>query len=533
MSAGSTSLQPNAAGAVQVTVLEPVAAAAPPVAAPKSFPSFSPLLEAVIRESTEAADAEGLTRFLDAESLPEALAAWLTSVDVDPAQVTMAQVAKHLNRTIAQIDDLLTRQVNAILHHPQFQKLEASWRGLSYLVDQTSGTENVKVRLLDASWKDLARDAERALEFDQSQFFKKVYSEEFDTPGGEPYGMLLGDFEIHPKPSPDHPFDDISILTSLTQTAAAAFAPLVTSAHPSLFGLDSFESLERPLNFSRNFEQLEFLKWRAFRDTEDARFCGQVLPRVLMRLPYEDTGERVDRFRFREEVEGPDRSKYLWGNAIYAFGAVVARAYAQTGWLADIRGVQRGVLGAGLVSGLPVHSFSTDRRGIAPKFSSEVIVTDEQEKELSDLGFIPLCHCFDTEYSAFYGTQSVQKPKKYDTLPATTNAKISAMLQYILCVSRFAHYIKVIGREKVGSFAEPEECEAFMHNWLYRYVTSDEQASAETRARFPLREGRVEVKDRPGKPGHYRCTIHLRPHYQLDDMVAAVRLVTELAPAKA
>jgi type VI secretion system ImpC/EvpB family protein len=247
-----------------------------------------------------------------------------------------------------------------------------------------------------------------------------------------------------------------------------------------------------------------------------------------MRLPYEDDGARVDGFRFSEDVARPDRSQYLWGNAAYAFGAVAIRAFAESGWLAGIRGVRRGEEGGGLVPGLPVHSFSTDRRGIAPKCSTDAVVTDFQEQELGELGFIPLCHCADTEFSAFYGNQSAQKAKKYDEPAATVNARLSTMLQYMLCVARFAHYLKVQARDKIGSFSEASDCEYFLHNWLQQYVTSDGEASREVKARYPLREASVKVRENPEKPGAYLCVAHLWPHFELDELSTTMRITTEL-----
>jgi type VI secretion system protein ImpD len=445
-----------------------------------------------------------------------------------------SEVGRRLNRQVAAIDSLINSQLNAILHHPQFQRLEASWRGLLYLADraEAEGDAGIKIRLLNASWRELERDFERASEFDQSQLFRKIYDQEFGTPGGEPFGALIGDYEVHPRPMAGYAHDDIGMLRSISQVAAAAFCPFITGVHPSFFGLDDFATLEQRLDHAKTFEQLDYVKWRTFRDNEDARFVGLVLPRVLMRVPYEDDGSRLDGFHFQEDVTGPDRRNYLWGNAAYAFGGVLIRAFAQAGWLADIRGVQRDVDGGGLVTALPVHSFGTDRRGVAIKSSTDVIVTDRLEKELSDLGFISLCDCSDTEFSAFYSNQSAQKPKKYDRAAATTNARISAMLQYMLCVSRFAHYIKVLGREKVGTFTTPDAFEQFLQEWVVRYVTTDPEAPPETKARFPLREARVQVFDQPGKPGAYQCVMHLAPHYELDDMIAAVRIATELAPAR-
>jgi type VI secretion system ImpC/EvpB family protein len=398
-------------------------------------------------------------------------------------------------------------------------------------VHQAPEGENIKIRVLGVSWKELVRDLERAIEFDQSQLFRKIYSDEFGTPGGEPYSILVGDYEIRHRPGPDHPTDDLSALANIASVAAAAFAPFITGADPALLDLGSFTELELPLDLARTFEQLEYIKWKSLRDREDSRFVGLTLPRVLMRLPYRDDNSRTDGFRFREDVSDPSRAQYLWGTAVYAFGAVVMRAFATYGWPAAIRGVQRGEVGGGLVTGLPVHSFGTDRHGTVSKSSTDAIVPDAREKELGELGFIPLCDCQDTELAAFYGNQSVQKPKTYDEVAATVNARMSAMLQYILCVARFAHYIKVMIRDKVGAFFGPADCEDYLRRWLMKYAMSNENAGPELKAKAPLREARVSVTERPDKPGTYRSVIQLRPHYQLDQMVTAVRLVTELAPS--
>jgi type VI secretion system ImpC/EvpB family protein len=489
------------------------------------------LLDAVLN-STLAAREEArshLDQFLGESSPWKALGLWLGRVPRRGRIPLKERVIAQLTRDIAQIDGLLTRQVNAILHHPAFQKLEASWRGLQYLVRQAPEGENGKVRVLSVTWKELVRDLERAIEFDQSQLFRKVYNEEFGTPGGEPYSLLLGDYEVYPRPGPDHPTDDMTTLGGIASVAAAAFAPFIVGAHPAMLDLTSFTELELPLDFTRTFEQIEFLKWKSLRDREDARFVGMTLPRVLRRLPFRDGSGRADGFRFKEDVSAPDRSGYLWGTAVYAFASVVVRAYAEYGWPAAIRGVQRGVVGGGLVEGLPVDSFRTDRPGLVPKPSTDGIITDAQEKELGELGFIPLCHCQDTSLAAFYGNQSIQKPKTFDELAATVNARMSAMLQYMFCVARFAHYIKVITRDKVGSFATAADVEEYLRKWLMKYTTASDSSGPEIKARFPLREARVQITERPDKPGTYRSVIHLRPHYQLDQMVSSVRLVAELA----
>lgn len=472
---------------------------------------------------------ERLDRFLTEPRIGAALRCWL-GLAAD-ATLERARLVERLSCDIARLDALIGEQVNAILHHPRFQQLEASWRGLAYLASQASGTEGVQVRVLDLGWQELARDLERAIEFDQSQIFNKIYSEEFGSPGGEPFGVILGDYEVRHRTSAEHPSDDLEVLRGMSQIAAAAFAPFVVGASPAILGVNRFSELSPALNLPSVFEQLEYLKWRAFRDEEDARFVGLTLPKVLMRLPHADDGTRTDRFRFQEQVAGPDNARYLWGNAVYAFGSVLVRAFASSGWLADIEGVTRDELSGGLVTGLPSHCFGTDEEGIAPKYCTDVMLTDEWEAELAELGFIALCHCKDSPWAAFYASASVQKPKRYDRAPATVNARLSCSLRYILCASRFAHYMKVIGRDKVGSFASAEELQSYLHRWLLDYTIATDDASAEAKARAPLREGQVRVREVPGRPGSYTCVLHLRPHFQLEQLITGVRLVTELATA--
>jgi type VI secretion system ImpC/EvpB family protein len=506
------------------------AAAASLAAAPAALPAAplpAGLLLSILDVTEQAAPAQRdkLAAFLAESSPRRALQLWLqwTGSAAAPAP---DQLRRALGRAVAELDQLLSRQVNAILHHPRVQELEAAWRGLYYLVEQADGAEGVKIRVLNVSRRELARDLERAVEFDQSAIFKKVYESEFGTAGGEPYGLLIGDYQFSNHEA------DVQLLEQMSGLAAAAFAPFVAAASAAIFGLDRFSDLERPLNLRRTFEQLDYLKWRAFRAREDARFTGLTAPRVLMRLPYADDGSRKDGFVFREDVEKPDRSGYLWGNAAFAWGAVVVRAFAQAGWLANIRGVRRNEETGGVVTGLPVHCFSTDKYPVAAKSSTEVAITDQQEQDLSELGFIPLCHCSDTAFSAFYSGRSTQTPKTYDDPAATMNARVSSMLPYILCASRFAHYVKVITRDKIGTFAEAQECEDYLHRWFHRYVIADSEAGAEIKAEYPLREARVRVVPHPGKPGCYLCTLHLWPHFELDELTAAVRITTELAPSR-
>jgi type VI secretion system protein ImpD len=482
------------------------------------------LIDAALGAAAErASDTVAPDRF-PVDAFIEDPGAWRALVDwLRRGPTTRRRLLDDLDQLLVGIDQHLNAQLNAILHHPDFQRLEASWRGLAYLIRHTDSQAAIKVRVLNLPWRELVRDLDRAIEFDQSQFFSKIYTEEFGSPGGEPFGVILGDYDYSHRVATDR-----EAIESLSHVAAAAFAPMVMGADPALFGLEGFAELGPPVNLPRIFQQTEYLKWRAFRDTEDARFIGLVMPRVLMRTPYPDLGARVDGFRFREDVAGPDRSRYLWGSAVYALGSVLVREFADSGWLASIQGVERGVESGGLVSGLPQYDFATDAPGVATKISTDVLITDADEKTLGELGFMPLSHCKDTPWSAFYGSASVQKPKQYDELSATVNARLSSMLQYMFCVSRFAHYLKVIGRDRIGSFATADEVENTLQRWLIGYTIDDDEASTQAKAKAPLRDGRVEVRELPGKPGKYYCVMHLRPHFQLDQVVTAVKLVTEV-----
>jgi len=423
-----------------------------------------------------------------------------------------------INARIAQIDHLLSLQLNEILHHPQFQKLEATWRGLKYLVDQSETSSMLKIRILNASKKEILRDLQRAPEFDQSALFKKVYEEEFGIFGGEPFAALVGDYEVGRGP------EDMEFLEKVSQVAAAAHAPFITGASPELLNLDSFASLDQPRDLSKIFDSTEYAKWKSFRQSDDSRYVALAMPHVLMRLPYGKETNPVEGFNFEETVGGMDHSKYLWGNAAYALAARLTNAFAAYGWCAAIRGVE----GGGLVEGLPTHTFYTDQGDVALKCPTEIAITDRREKELADQGLVPLVHCKGTDKAAFFSVQSCNKPKVYDSPAANANARLSAQLPYILAVSRFAHYLKAIMRDKIGSFASRADVERFLNKWIMQYVTEDDQASPATKAQYPLREARVEVSEVPGKPGVYRAIAFLRPHFQLDELTVSLRLVAEL-----
>lgn len=439
---------------------------------------------------------------------------------MDGAIVVSKDTEMMINSRIAQLDRLISDQLNEIMHHQDFQKLEASWRGLAYLVDQTETGEKLRIRVLNITKQELLKDMEKAAEFDQSNLFKKIYEEEFGTFGGASYGCLIGDYEFG-----NHP-QDLSLLEKMSQVAAAAHAPFISAASPSIFNLESFTELGNPRDMAKIFQSVEYAKWKSFRDSEDSRYVGLCLPHTLMRLPYGQATVPVESFDFEENVDGTDHSKYLWGNAAYALGTRITDAFSKYGWTAAIRGVE----GGGLVQGLPVHTFRTDEGEVALKCPTEIAITDRREKELADLGFIPLVHCKGTDFAAFFSTQTCNKPRVYDSDAANANARLSAQLQYILAVSRFAHYLKSIMRDKIGSFMTRKNVEDYLNRWISNYVLLDDDAGQEMKARFPLREARVEVAEIPGKPGAYRAVAFLRPHYQLDELTISLRLVANLPP---
>jgi len=428
-----------------------------------------------------------------------------------------------INARIAQIDHLISLQLNEVMHAPEFQKLEGSWRGLKYLLSNSETGTQLKIKVLNVSKKELLRDLQRAPEFDQSAIFKKVYEEEYGVFGGDPFAAIIGDYDFGKHPQ------DMELLEGMSHVAAAAHAPFLTAAAPDLMNLDSFADIGKPRDLAKIFDTTEYAKWKSFRESEDSRYVGLCLPHILMRQPYGQDTAPVEAFNYEEGVDGTDHSKYLWGNAAYALGTRLTNAFALYGWCAAIRGVE----GGGLVEGLPVHNFRTDDGDVAMKCPTEVAITDRREKELADLGFAPLVHCKGTDYAAFFSVQSAQKPKIYDKDEATASARLSAQLPYIMATSRFAHYLKSMMRDKIGSFMSRGQCETFLNNWIRNYSVDDDNASAAVKARNPLREARVDVVEIPGKPGAYRAVAFLRPHFQLDELSVSLRLVADLpAPAK-
>lgn len=425
-----------------------------------------------------------------------------------------------INARIAQIDHLVSIQLNEVMHHPDFQKLEASWRGLKMLMDRSETGTQLKIKVLNVNKRELLRDLQRAAEFDQSAAFKKVYEEEFGVFGGSPFAALVGDYEFSKHP------EDIELLEKMSQVAAAAHAPFLTAASSDMFNLDSYASLDAPRDLAKIFDTNEYAKWKSFRNSEDSRYVALTCPHVLMRLPYGRDGVQIDDFAYEEQVDGTDHNKYLWGNAAYALATRLTNAFAQYGWCAAIRGVE----GGGLVESLPIHTFRTEDGDIAMKCPTEVAITDRREKELADNGFVPLVHSKGTDYAAFFSVQSAQKPKLYDKEAANANARLSTQLPYLLAMCRFAHYLKSMMRDKIGSFMSRSDCEMFLNRWIANYVVLDDNAPASVKASKPLREARVEVMEVPGKPGAYRAVSFLRPHFQLDELTVSLRLVADLPP---
>ena len=429
-------------------------------------------------------------------------------------------VVAGIKARIAQIDEAITAQLNEVMHSPEFQKMEASWRGLHYLVMNSETGTMLKLRLMNVTKEELLSDMEKATEFDQSALFKKVYEEEYGTFGGNPFTILVGDYEFGRHPQ------DIALLEKVSSVAAAAHAPFVTAASPKLFDMDSFTELGIPRDLAKGFESTELVKWRSFRESEDSRYVVLTLPHVLLRLPYGPDTVPVEGFNFKEDVDGKDHSKYLWGNSAYALAQRVNNAFALYKWCAAIRGVE----GGGLVEGLPAHTFKTDEGDIALKCPTEIAITDRRENELNNLGFISILHRKGTDQAAFFGGQTTNKPKMYNTNEANANSRISGMLPYMLAASRFAHYIKVIMRDKIGSFMTRDNVQKYLNTWIADYVLLNDDAPQSVKASFPLREARVDVFDIPGKPGCYRAVVFLKPHFQLDELTVSIRLVAELPP---
>ena len=425
---------------------------------------------------------------------------------------------------IAQLDKKLSEQLNQILHHEEFQRLESSWRGLHYLVNNTETDEMLKIRVLNISKNETQKTLKKfkGTAWDQSPLFKKLYEQEYGSPGGEPYGCLIGDYYF------DHSPPDVEMLQGMAAIASAAHAPFISAASPNLMNMESWQELENPRDLTKIFQGAEYAPWRSFRESEDSRYVGLTMPRVLGRLPYGAETNPVEDFAFEEDTEGADHSKYNWMNAAYAMGVNINRAFKHYGWCARIRGTESG----GIVEGLPVHTFPTDDGGVDMKCPTEIAITDRREHELANNGMMPLSHYKNTDYAVFFGAQSVQKPQEYDDPDATANAQISARLPYLFATCRFAHYLKCIVRDKVGSFKERQDMEDYLNNWITNYVVTDPDASEETKAKYPLAAAEVSVQEVEGNPGYYKSQFWLRPHFQLEGLTVSMRLVSRLPSAK-
>jgi len=427
-----------------------------------------------------------------------------------------------INERIAEIDQILTDQLNAIMHHPEFQALESSWIGLRDMVFGTETSTTLKLRLMNVTKKELLKDLETAVDHDMSVLFKKVYEEEYGTFGGNPYSLLIGDYYFGRHPQ------DMALLQRISKVAAAAHTPFITAVAPTMFDMTSFTDLGVPRDLSKIFESAELTTWRSFRDSEDSRYVSMVLPRYAARLPYGAKTKPVDSFNFEENVDGRDHSKYLWGNSCYQLGLRITDAFAKYNWTTAIRGVE----GGGKVSGLTAHTFKTDDGDVVLKCPTEVTITDRREKELNDLGFISIVNSKGSDFAAFFGGQTTNKPRVYNLDTANANAALSSRLPYVLAASRFAHYLKVIMRDKIGSFQTKDSVESYLNTWLSQYVLLDANATQGEKARFPLAEGRVDVVEVAGRPGAYQATVFLRPHFQMEELTTSIRLVAEL-PASA
>jgi type VI secretion system protein ImpC len=432
---------------------------------------------------------------------------------------------KTIESIIAEIDKKLTEQINKIMHHADFQQLESAWRGLAHLVNNTETDETLKIRVMNISKKDLGKTIGKfkGTNWDQSPLFKRLYEDEYGTPGGQPYGLLVGDFHF------DHTPPDVEIMAGMAQIGAAAHAPFITGTAPSIMGMESWQELANPRDLTKVFASPEYASFKSLRESEDSRYLGLAMPRFLARMPYGAKKNPVEEFAFEEDTEGAKHDKYCWSNAAYAMATNITRSFKLYGWCARIRGVESG----GMVEGLPVDTFPTDDGGVAMKCPTEISVTDRREAELAKNGFMPLCHWKNTDYAVFIGAQSLHKPAEYDDADATANANIGARLPYLFSVCRFAHFLKCMVRDKIGSFKERSDMEKWLNKWIMQYVEPDPgNASEEAKARRPLAAAEVVVEEVPGNPGYYSSKFFLRPHYQLEGLSVSLRLVSKLPSAK-
>ncbi|WP_028217618.1 type VI secretion system contractile sheath large subunit [Paraburkholderia oxyphila] len=440
--------------------------------------------------------------------------------------VVSGDVLATIESLIAQIDQKLTDQVNQIIHSEAFQKVESAWRGLHYLVNNTETDETLKIRVMNISKNELNKTLKKykGTAWDQSPIFKRLYEEEYGQFGGEPYGALVADYYF------DNSGPDVDLLTQIAKVAAAAHAPFIAGADPSVMLMDSWQELANPRDLTKIFQTPEHAAWRSLRESEDSRYIGLAMPRFLARAPYGAKTNPVDEFAFEEDTAGADSKKYAWANAAYAMATNINRSFKQYGWCSRIRGIESG----GAVENLPVHSFPTDDGGVDMKCPTEIAISDRREAELAKNGFMPLVHKKNSDFAAFIGAQSLHKPAEYEDPDATANANLAARLPYLFACSRFAHYLKCIVRDKIGSFKEKDDMQRWLQNWILQYVDGDPaHSSEETKSRRPLAAAEVVIEEVEGNPGYYTSKFFLRPHYQLEGLTVSLRLVSKLPSAKA
>jgi type VI secretion system protein ImpC len=459
-----------------------------------------------------------------AEAIKSAVQTLASQALVDTALISDDAV-RTIESMIAELDKRLSKQVDLIMHHEDFRALEGSWRGLHHLVNNTETDETLKIRVMNISKKDLGKTLKKfkGTAWDQSPLFRKLYTEEYSQLGGQPYGCLLGDYQF------DHSAPDVEILGGMAQICAAAHAPLITNADPGVLGMDSWQSLANPRDLTKIFSTPEYAPWRSLRESDDARYLGLCLPRTLSRLPYSAKNNPVEEFDFEEDVAGSDHNKFVWSGAAYAMAVNINRAFKMYGWCTAIRGVE----GGGAVEGLPVHTFPTDDGGVDMKCPTEIAIDDRREAELAKSGFMPLLHRKNTDVAAFIGAQSLQKPQEYTDPDATANANLSARLPYLFATCRFAHFLKCIVRDKIGTFKDRDAMQRYLTQWIYMYVDGDPANSSEAeKARKPLAAAEVVVSEVEGNPGYYSAKFFLKPHYQLEGLTVSLRLVSKLPSAK-
>jgi type VI secretion system protein ImpC len=434
-------------------------------------------------------------------------------------------VVQTIERLIAEIDRKLSEQINLIMHNEEFQKLEGAWRGLHHLVNNTESDEMLKIRVMNISKKDLHKNLKKfkGAAWDQSPIFKKLYEEEYGQLGGEPYGCLVGDFYF------DHSPPDTELLGELGKIASAIHAPFISGTASSLFQMESWQELANPRDVAKIFSTPEYASWRSLRQSDDARYIGLTMPRFLARRPYGAKSDPVEAFNFEEDTAGADSKKYTWANAAYAMAVNINRSFKLYGWCSRIRGIESG----GSVEGLPTHAFPTDDGGVDMKCPTEIAISDRREAELARAGFMPLIHKKNSDFAAFIGAQSLQDPGKFDDPDATANANLAARLPYLFATCRFAHYLKCIVRDKLGSFKERDDMQQWLRNWIIQYVDGDPAHSTEeAKATKPLAAAEVVVEEVEGNPGYYTSKFYLRPHYQLEGLTVSLRLVSKLPSEK-